>query len=165
MSDLTTGSPGDPTERIKRGSKAGMAGSRGQDRARMVPPAQSCARSRRAQAAEVSLAWGGGVSRVTTWPSTRCAARDGQRDRWPSRALRLAPESTDIVGGVDSSVGRFLRGQNGVGGALVRAGVPAGGRPGWAAGHPYAAAGGGMMGFAVRWPAGAIRGATTPGGG
>src|ERR1035437_2240754 len=128
MSDLTTGSPGDPTERIKRGSKAGMAGSRGQDRARMVPPAQSCARSRRAQAAEVSLAWGGGVSRVTTWPFTRCAARDGQRDRWPSGALRLAPESTDIVGGVDSSVGRFLRGQNGVGGALVKAGVPAGGQ-------------------------------------
>jgi hypothetical protein len=45
-----------------------------------------------------------------------------------ARALRLAPESTDIVGGVDSSVGRFLRGQNGVGGALVRAGVPAGGQ-------------------------------------
>src|ERR1039458_9957709 len=50
-----------------------------------------------------------------------------------------------------------------VGGALVKAGVPAGGRPGWAAGHPYAAAGGGMMGFAVHWPAGSIRGATTPG--
>jgi hypothetical protein len=25
-----------------------------------------------------------------------------------------------------------------------------GGRPGWAAGHPFAAAGGGMMGFGVR---------------
>src|SRR5665647_3821289 len=45
--------------------------------------------------------------------------------------------------------GRFLRSQKGFDGALVKAGIPAGGRPGWAAGHPYAAAGGGMMGFAV----------------
>ena len=51
-----------------------------------------------------------------------------------------------------------------VGGALVMAGGPGWvGRPGWAAGHPFAAAGGGMMGFAVHWPAGSIRGATTPG--
>src|SRR5450631_2273285 len=42
-----------------------------------------------------------------------------------------------------------------------------GGRPGWAAGHPYAAAGGGIDDGVrgVYWPAGSIRGATTPGDG
>jgi hypothetical protein len=45
--------------------------------------------------------------------------------------------------------GWVLRSQNGL---TVRSSGPGsrlGGRLGWAAGHPYAAAGGGMMGFAV----------------
>src|SRR5665647_3261033 len=59
--------------------------------------------------------------------------------------------------------GRFLRSQKGFDGALVKAGIPAGGRPGWAAGHPFAAAGGGMMGFAVSTGRrGQSGGATTP---
>ena len=87
----------------------------------------------------------------------------GARPRSGRRALRSAPGSTNNVGGGDSS-GADPQKSQWVGGALVRAGGPGwGGRPGWAAGHPYAAAGGGMMGFAVRWPAGSIRGATTPG--
>jgi hypothetical protein len=37
------------------------------------------------------------------------------------------------------------------------------GRPGWAAGHPFAAAGGGMMGYAVQLAGGVNQsGATTP---
>src|SRR5664280_1173296 len=52
--------------------------------------------------------------------------------------------------------GRFLRSQNGCAVLSSWPGVPAGGRPRWAAGHPFAAAGGGMMGFAVHWPAGSI---------
>ena len=41
-------------------------------------------------------------------------------------------------------------GENGFDGALVRAGWSGwGAGPGWAAGHPFAAAGAGMMGFAV----------------
>ena len=61
------------------------------------------------------------------------------------------------MGGRDSSVWRFLRGENGFGGALVRTGFPGWvGRPRWAAGHPFVAAGGGMMGCAVLWSAGSI---------
>ena len=61
------------------------------------------------------------------------------------------------MGGGDSSVGGSSRVSSGFGGALVRAGGPGWvGRPGWAAGHPFAAAGGGMMGCAVHWPVGSI---------
>ncbi len=64
----------------------------------------------------------------------------GARPRSGRRALRLAPGSTNNMGGGDSS-GAGPQKSEWVGGALVKAGIPAGGRPGWAAGHPYAAAG------------------------
>jgi hypothetical protein len=76
---------------------------------------------------------------------TRRSRRRGQgsggaRPRSGRRALRSAPGSTNNVGGGDSS-GAGPQKSRWVGCALVRAGFPAGGRPRWAAGHPYAAAG------------------------
>ena len=70
---------------------------------------------------------------------TRQVRRGGQgsggaRPRSGWRALRLAPGSTNNVGGQDSSGAGPQRSKR-VCGALVRAGVPARGRPGWAAGH------------------------------
>ena len=87
----------------------------------------------------------------------------GARPGSGRRALRSAPGSTNNVGGGDSS-GAGPQKSAWVGVRSSGPGVPAGGRPGWAAGHPYAAAGGGMMGFAVSTGRrGQSHGATTPG--
>ena len=69
----------------------------------------------------------------------------------------------DDVGGGDSLVGRFLSGENGFGGALVRAGV----RLGWQARvgcrSSLRRGRGGMMGCAVQLAGGVNQsGATTP---
>jgi hypothetical protein len=63
--------------------------------------------------------------------------------------LRLAPGSTNNVGGGDGSGERFLSVRRGLMVLSSGPGFRLGGRPRWAAGHPFAAAGGGMMGFAV----------------
>jgi hypothetical protein len=83
----------------------------------------------------------------------------GARPRSGRRALRLAPGSTNNVGGGDSAAGGSSGGEKGFDGALVRAGDPGGGqaRVGLPV-IPTPRQESGMMGFAVYWPAGSING-------
>ena len=83
---------------------------------------------------------GGLRPRRTRRDRRRGQGSGGARPRSGRKALRLAPGSTNNVGGGDSS-GAVLRSQNGLAVRSSRPGSRLGGRPGWAAGHPYAAAG------------------------
>jgi hypothetical protein len=81
--------------------------------------------------------------------------------------LRLAPSSATISGGEDKVLGwRFLTGESGFGGALVKAEFRLGGQA-WVGCQSSLRRGkGGLMGYAVHWTAGSISyGATTPGDG
>ena len=79
-------------------------------------------------------------SRRTRRDRRRGQGSGGARPRSGRRALRSAPGSTNNVGGGDSS-GAVPQGEKGLAVRSSGPGVPAGGRPGWAAGHPFAAAG------------------------
>ena len=93
---------------------------------------------------------------VKAWAeSDRVAAEGPWAGAWVDEQL-LAAELVELGG--------FLRrSEQGARCARQGRGSRLGGRSRWAAGHPLVAALGGILGFAVQWPAGSIRGATTPG--
>jgi hypothetical protein len=82
----------------------------------------------------------------------------GARPRSGRRALRLAPGSTNNVGGGDSAAGGSSRGEKGLAVRSSGPGFRLGAGPGGLPVIPTPRQGRGMMGFAVHWPAGSIRG-------